>query len=275
MLLLWICGPGVNWWIGTLERVSRCAGHGRMCLALDLAVDKLPDWARDGIHVRDGVEVAILERLNNGSTSLRVVASVDRSIGAVVDVVGNGDRRWQIELRVQSAGAVAELNGRRGREFVDVVRAGGGAVQALLNAVAFTLDLREGQVDLSDDTCHVEATGVSNAAMVHGSQVRADTPEATLIIVIIAIIVIVAAVTIVANAERASKGTDGKEGNKESSGEMHLVVWKRARPERSKDWQVCFCVAKRELIGSKFALDRERLKGNRERESKENIVCCK
>jgi len=186
-----------------------------------LAVGELPDWARDRLVVRSSVEIGIHKRLNDRGAGLGVVASVDGGINACIDVVGDGDGGRQIELRVQSASAVALLDGLWGRELVHVSRASAGTVQALLDAVAFVLDLGEGQVDLSHDTGHIEATSVSDAAIIHGAQARANRHEATFVVVIVAVVV---AIAVIASTHRTSEGTNGKERNKESSGEMHLVV---------------------------------------------------
>lgn len=55
---------------------------------------------------------------------------------------------------------MAGLDGRGRREFVHIGGARSWAVQALLDAVAFVLHLREGEVDFGDDAGDVEAAGV-------------------------------------------------------------------------------------------------------------------
>jgi hypothetical protein len=113
-----------------------------------------------------GVEVGILESLGYKAAGLGVVP-VGRDLRAVdvlVILAGKiereGDVRGEIELRVERAGAVAGLHACRSRELVDIRRAGGGAVEALLNAVALVLDHREGEINFSDNACDVEALGI-------------------------------------------------------------------------------------------------------------------
>lgn len=55
---------------------------------------------------------------------------------------------------------MAGLDAGRGAELVDPRGAGGGAVEAGLDAVAFGLDFGEGQVDFGDDAGYVEAFDV-------------------------------------------------------------------------------------------------------------------
>jgi hypothetical protein len=92
-----------------------------------------------------------------GNELLRIDVLV---VDGVVGVDLNGDLAWEVELAVERASAVARFYGDRGRELVDPSGAGRWIVEALLDAVTFVLDLREGQVDLCDDTGDVEALDV-------------------------------------------------------------------------------------------------------------------
>jgi len=81
-----------------------------------LAVGELPNRTREGLIIGSGVEVGILECLRHQATSLRVVSHlnnllrIDVLVVPVVQVNLNGDLAWEIELRVQCAGAVATLH---------------------------------------------------------------------------------------------------------------------------------------------------------------------
>jgi hypothetical protein len=85
---------------------------------------------------------------------------IDVLVVLVVEIVLDRHVGGEIELRVECAGAVAALDRRRGGELVDVGGAGGGPVKTGLDTVALVLDLREGEVDLSYNTGHVETLGV-------------------------------------------------------------------------------------------------------------------
>lgn len=63
--------------------------------------------------------------------------------------------------------------GRRA-ELVDPGCAGRRAIEALLDAVAGALNLWKGQVDLSNDTGHVEPASVADAALVLRVQAWAE-----------------------------------------------------------------------------------------------------
>lgn len=179
-----------------------------MPLALDLAVGKMPDRARHGVVVGGGVEVDVHESLGHRGAGLWVVAvgldlgGVDVDVLAAVEVELERDVGGQVELRVEGAGAVARLDGLRGRELVHVASAGAWAVQALLDAVALVLDLGEGQVDFSDDAGDVEAARVSDAAVVLSSKTRADPLETSLVVVVV-----------VASSDWAGQGRGGEAGD--------------------------------------------------------------
>jgi hypothetical protein len=186
-------------------------------LALSLPVGELPDGAGDSIWVGGGVQVGVHEGLRDGRASLRVVAvghdlsGVDVLVGAVVEVEGEGDVGRQVELRVERAGAVAGLDRGGGRELVDVGGTGGGSVQALLDAVALVLDLREGQVDFGDDAGDIEAARVADAAVVLRVEVWADAPEAAFVVLVV-----------VTGADWAGENTaDGEEWEDGCESEMH------------------------------------------------------
>lgn len=59
-------------------------------------------------------------------------------------------------------------------EFVDVVGTCTRPVQAFLDAVAFSPDSREGQINLSNDSSDIEPTGVAYAAAILGLKPWAD-----------------------------------------------------------------------------------------------------
>ena len=112
------------------------------------------------------VKIDITECLRHRRPQLRVVAQrddfrgVDVHVERAVEVEVEDDVGGEVELRVESAGAVAGEDGGNGGELVHVGRAGGGAVEALLDAVADALDEGEGEVDFGDDARHVESTRV-------------------------------------------------------------------------------------------------------------------
>ena len=149
-------------------------------LADGLAIGELPDLTGDGIRIRDGVEVDVLERLWHRRASLRVVAhleelgSVDVLVEGRVDVDVDRNISGQVELAVERAGAVTALDRSWSAELPDVGGAGRGPVETLLNAVALVLDEREGEIDLRNDTGHVEALNVADAALVGDLEIRAD-----------------------------------------------------------------------------------------------------
>jgi len=187
-------------------------------LALDLAVGEVPDWSRNSIVIRCGVEVDVHEGLRYGAALLGIVPvredlrPVDVDVVAVVEVKLKRNVGGQVELGVERAGAMAGLDRVDGRELVDVGGAGAGAVQALLDAVAFVLHLGEGQVDFRHDTGDVKAPGVADAATLHGGQVGADALEATFVVLVI-----------VTSADGTGEGAGGEDGEEKSGGgEMHF-----------------------------------------------------
>jgi hypothetical protein len=77
-----------------------------------------------------------------------------------------------------------------------------------LDAVAFVLDLREGQVDFGNNAGDVEALDVADAALLGGLEVGADLGEAGVV---------------VADCHRAGGDAKGEDGGDESDGgEMHF-----------------------------------------------------
>jgi hypothetical protein len=93
------------------------------------------------------LRVSIHKSLRDRRARLRIVAvgqdlgGVDVLVVGAVEIELEHDAGRQVELRVEGAGAVAGLDGRGREELVDVAGAGGGSVEALLDAVAFRLDL--------------------------------------------------------------------------------------------------------------------------------------
>jgi hypothetical protein len=102
--------------------------------------------------IRDGVQIRIFEGLWNRPSSLRIVSEtrdlycVDVLIKGAPEVNIDGDGAGEIKLRVQCAGAVARLYGGGRGELINVAGAGGGSVQACLDAVAGGLNFREREV---------------------------------------------------------------------------------------------------------------------------------
>jgi hypothetical protein len=117
-------------------------------------------------------------------TSLRIVAKgnklgsinvlVERAVGVDLD----GNVGWEVELRVQCASTMSSKNGGCGAELPDVGGARGRAIQTLLDAVAFTLDQRKSEINLSDNPSHVEASNIAYADLVSDLKSGADRVEA-------------------------------------------------------------------------------------------------
>jgi hypothetical protein len=76
----------------------------------------LPNLTRNGIVVWDGVQIDVLECLRNWSTSLWVVThgnqlrGIDVLVEGAIGVDFDGDCRWKVELRVESASAMTRLD---------------------------------------------------------------------------------------------------------------------------------------------------------------------
>ena len=128
-----------------------------------ITVTNLP---RKRIIIDRSVEIDVHESLRHHGAHLRVVAQpddlcgVDVHVECAIEVEVENDIGRKVELRVERAGAVAGQDGGGGGELIDIGCAGGGAVEALLDAVADVLDEGEGQVDFGDDAGYVETTGI-------------------------------------------------------------------------------------------------------------------
>lgn len=137
---------------------------------MDLPVSQVPDGAGHRIIVRAGIQVGVLKSLRHQSSGLRIVpigddfGGIDVLVQAAVGVDLDGDRGWQVELRVERAGAVARLHAGGRRELIHVRGARVGSVEALLDTVALILHDGEGEVNFGDYACDVEALGVWNWA---------------------------------------------------------------------------------------------------------------
>jgi len=120
--------------------------------------------ARDAIWVRDGTR-RILEREKRSAASLRVIPGRELiEPSAVGEIVREGDIAWQVGARVESARALAVVDGAEG-VLVDPVGAGGGAGEAGGDAVAGRVDaVFEEEIDLCYDAGHVDALKVADAA---------------------------------------------------------------------------------------------------------------
>jgi hypothetical protein len=77
-----------------------------------------------------------------------------------VDVVFDRYICRKIEIRVEGARAVSTCDTVGSRELEDVVVASPFAIETSLDAVAFTLDVRESNVDVSADTGYIETSDV-------------------------------------------------------------------------------------------------------------------
>lgn len=88
------------------------------------------------------------------------LCGIDILVEGAVEIDFDGDIRGKVELRVEGASAVAALDACGSRKLPYVGSTGGWAVQALLDAVAFILDQRKSQVDLSHNTGHVKALDI-------------------------------------------------------------------------------------------------------------------
>lgn len=116
--------------------------------------------------IRNRIQIDILESRRHRTALLRIIAisqngrRIDIHIVGAVEIEFRCHTRWQIEVGIQRASTVSALDRVRGREFVHVVGAAGGPVQAFLDAVAFVLHLGEGEVDFCHDACDVETARV-------------------------------------------------------------------------------------------------------------------
>jgi len=169
-------------------------------LADSLSVGELPDLTRHCVLIRDGIEVNVHESLRNGGASLWVVAisqklwSVDIVVQRAVDIDIDRNVCRKVELGVESAGTVAALNAGGSGKLPDICGTGCGAIQTLLNAVALILNQRKSQVDLGDDTGHVEASDISYTSAILDWEISADTllwVAATVIVITIITVIIV------------------------------------------------------------------------------------
>jgi len=177
-------------------------------LADSHAAGELPDSAGERIIILGGVNVGILECLWDNRSILGVISHgrdllrIDVLVQAVVEINLNRDIARQVKLRVQGASPVAQLDGGCSAELVDPGSAGCGTIETGLDAVAFVLDLREGQVDFGNDASDVEALDVADAALVSGLEVGADLGEAV----------------VAADCQRAGGDAKGEDGGDESDG---------------------------------------------------------
>jgi hypothetical protein len=120
--------------------------------------------ARDTVWVRDGTR-RILERERRSAASLRVILGQELiKPSAVGEIIREGDVAWQVGARVESARALAAVEGAEG-VLVDPVGAGGGAGEAGGDAVAGRVDaVFEVEVNFCYDAGHVDALEVADAA---------------------------------------------------------------------------------------------------------------
>lgn len=116
--------------------------------------------------IGNGVEVSVFESLGHGLAGMGIVTHRDDCLSLDVLVVGaveiefNSDISREVEVRVKGAGSMARFDCVGSGELPDVVCAGCRGVQALLDAVAFVLHLRECQIDLCDNTGDIEAARI-------------------------------------------------------------------------------------------------------------------
>jgi hypothetical protein len=199
------------------QRIDSSSVFSEVHLADSLAVGELPDSTRERIIILDGVKVGILECLWDKPSILRVISHrrdllrIDVLVQAIAEVNLNRDIARQVKLRIQGASPVARLDGCWSAELVDPGSAGRGAIETGLDAVAFVLDLREGQVDFGDDASDIEAFDVADAALLGGLEVGADLGEAGVV---------------VADGQGAGGDAKSEDGGDESDGgEMHFEVF--------------------------------------------------
>jgi len=145
-------------------RANRLYSKSRT-LAVQLAIGILGHEARDTIWVWDG-KGRIEPGEERTATSLRVISRRELiEPSAVGEIVREGDVGWQVGARIESAGALAAVEGGDEGVLVDPVGAGQGAGEAGGDAVAGGVDAVAGvEVDFGDDTGHVNALEVADAA---------------------------------------------------------------------------------------------------------------
>ena len=134
-----------------------------MDLADDRAVGENPKRARDSIIIGSGVKINVFKRLRSNTSGLRVVHWVKRlKVCVIAAVDGEFDRHigGKVEIRVECACAMSVHDAFGCRELVDIVVASPVSVNACFDAVAFILDLREGEVDFGGDTGNIEASDI-------------------------------------------------------------------------------------------------------------------
>jgi hypothetical protein len=189
-------------------------------LAQNLSVRESPNRARNSVRVRSSVKIYVFERFRHKPTDMRIVPKfydfhriyvrVVRAVKIEFDSYVGG----KVEIRVQRTSSVAGLNRRGSGEFIDVVGADVRAVETFLDAIAFGLHLRKGEIDFGDYTGDVEAAGVADTAMVPGSEAWADDSEAALVVVVVVVVV-------VAGVKWAGESASDKERADESPVKVH------------------------------------------------------
>ena len=134
-------------------------------LAVLLASLVLSHEARNTIRILNSV-CRIAERERCTASRLWVICGLELiESSAAGEIVCERDVRWQVGARVESAGALAAVEGRHEGVLVDPVGAREGTVQALRDAVAGAVDAIAGvEVDFCHNASHVNASEVADAA---------------------------------------------------------------------------------------------------------------
>lgn len=137
------------------------------------------------------------------------LSSIDIGVVAAREIHLQCHLPGKIEIGVERARTVAGLNGLGRGEFVDVVGTGPEPVQALLDAIAFSPDLREGQVDFSYDSRDIKPAGIADTAAILGLKTWAEKRKPL--------------ARVLSSLESVCKGAEGEETGKERRGEVHFV----------------------------------------------------
>jgi hypothetical protein len=159
---------------------------GRPGLAEGLTIHELPYRTRNGIRISCSIEIHVLESLWNGSTSLRIVAWLEKiEANRLSSINLKRDICRKVELGVECACSMSGLHTLRCRKLPYPGGARVGSIEALLDAVAFIPNQGESKVNLCHHAGDIETFDISNAATVRSVQIWADPLQATVVVVVI------------------------------------------------------------------------------------------